>query len=40
MDVELQGADTVGDMLYGIALAVGVVVHGVDAPLVARAGQT
>ena len=35
--VELQGADGVGDVLDGVALAVGVVVHRVDAPLVARA---
>ena len=37
VDVELQRADTVCDMLNGVALAVGVVVHRVDAPLVARA---
>ena len=37
VDVELQRADGVGDMLDGIALAVGVVVHRVDAPLVAGA---
>ena len=34
---EFQGADGVGDAFDGIALAVGVVVHGVDAPLVAGA---
>jgi len=33
--VELQGADRVGDPLEGVALAVGPVVGGVDAPLVA-----
>jgi len=37
VDVELQRADAVGDMLDGVGLAVGVVVHGVDAPAVARA---
>ena len=35
--VEFQGADRVGDPLDRVALAVGVVVHRVDAPLVARA---
>ena len=34
---ELQGAHGVGDVLDGVRLAVGVVVHGVDAPLVAGA---
>ena len=34
---ELEGAHGVGDALDGIRLAVGVVVHGVDAPLVAGA---
>ena len=34
VDIEFQGADAVGDVLYGVALAVGEVVHGVDAPLV------
>ena len=37
VDVELQGADGVRDMLDGIALAVGEVVHRIDAPLVAGA---
>ena len=37
MHVELKSADRVGDVLYGVALAVGEVVHRVDAPLVARA---
>ena len=35
--IKLQSTDTVGDALYGIALAVGVVVHRVDAPLGAGA---
>ena len=35
--LELQRADGVGDALDGIGLAVGVVVHRVDAPLVAGA---
>ncbi len=35
--IELKCADGVGDVLYGVALAVGEVVHRVDAPLVARA---
>ena len=34
VDVEFQGADRVGDMLYGVTLTVGKVIHGVDAPLV------
>ena len=34
---ELQRADGVGDALDGVGLAVGVVVHRVDAPLVAGA---
>ena len=34
---ELQGTHGVGDALDGIRLAVCVVVHGIDAPLVARA---
>ena len=34
---ELQRAHGVGDILDGIGLAVGVVVHGIDAPLVAGA---
>ena len=34
---EFEGADGVGDALDGIALPVRVVVHGVDAPLVAGA---
>ena len=38
VDLELQGADGVGDALEGVALAVGPVVHRVDAPLVAGAG--
>ncbi|GIX61052.1 uncharacterized protein BcabD6B2_04870 [Babesia caballi] len=33
--LELDGADGVGDALYAVRLAVGVVVHGVDDPLVA-----
>ena len=37
VDVELKGADAVGDMLDRVALSVGVVVHGVDAPFVACA---
>ena len=37
MHVELERADGVGDVLDGVALAVGEVVHRVDAPLVARA---
>ena len=37
VDVELKRADAVGDMLNAVTLAVGVVVHRVDAPLVARA---
>ena len=37
VDIELQRADTMGDMLNAVTLAVGVVVHRVDAPLVARA---
>ena len=37
VDVELQGADRVGDALDRVALPVGVVVHRVDAPLVSRA---
>ena len=37
MHIELQRADGVRDMLDGIALAVGVVVHGVDAPFVSGA---
>ena len=37
VDVEFEGADAVGDVLDGVALAVGVVVHGVDAPAVAGA---
>ena len=35
--VELKCADGMGDVLYGVTLAVGEVVHRVDAPLVARA---
>ena len=35
--VEFEGADAVGYILYGVALAVGVVVHRVDAPFVAGA---
>ncbi len=35
--VEFQRADRVGDLLDRVALAVRVVVHGIDAPLVARA---
>ena len=35
--LELQGAERVGDALDGVALAVGVVVHGVDVPGVAGA---
>ena len=34
---ELERAHGVGDALDGIGLAVGVVVHGIDAPLVAGA---
>ena len=34
MDIELQRTDRVGDVLYGVTLAVGIVVHGIDAPLV------
>ena len=34
---ELEGAHGVGDVLDGVRLAVGVVVHGIDAPLVAGA---
>ena len=34
VDVELQGADGMRDMLDGVALAVRIVVHGVDAPFV------
>ena len=34
MDVELQGTDGMGDVLDGVALAVGEIVHGVDAPFV------
>ena len=34
MHVELEGADGMRDVLYGVALTVGVVVHRVDAPLV------
>ncbi len=34
---EFQGADGVGDAFDGIALPVGVVVHGIDAPFVAGA---
>ena len=34
---ELQGTHGVGDALERIRLAVGVVVHGIDAPLVAGA---
>ena len=37
VNVKLQSADTVGNALYGIALAVGKVVHRVDAPLGAGA---
>ena len=37
VDVELQRADGVRDMFDGVALAVGVVVHRIDAPLVAGA---
>ena len=37
MHVEFQGADRVGDPLDRVALAVGVVVHRVDAPFVASA---
>ena len=37
VNLELQGANGVGDTLDGVALAVGVVVHRVDAPLVAGA---
>ena len=37
MHVEFEGADGVGDVFDGIALAVGEIVHGVDAPLVSRA---
>ncbi len=33
--VKFECADGVGDMLDGVALAVGVVVHGIDAPFVA-----
>ena len=32
--VELKGTDGVCDVLYGVALSVGIVVHRVDAPLV------
>ncbi len=35
VDIEFQGADAMGDVLDGVALTVGEVVHGVDAPLVA-----
>jgi hypothetical protein len=34
---EFEGADAVRDLLDGITLAVGEVVHGVNAPIVARA---
>ena len=37
VDVEFERADRVGDVLDRVALPVGVVVHRVDAPLVARA---
>mmetsp|Transcript_82104 Transcript_82104/g.145037 ORF Transcript_82104/g.145037 Transcript_82104/m.145037 type:complete len:405 (+) Transcript_82104:1424-2638(+) len=37
VQLELQRADGVSDALQGIALAVGIVVHGVDAPLVSCA---
>ena len=37
VDVELEGADGVGDVFDGVALAMGVVVHGVDAPFVTSA---
>ncbi len=35
--LELQGADRVGDALDRIALPVGEIVHGINAPLVAGA---
>ena len=35
MNVELKSADGVGDVLDGVALAVGVVIHRIDAPFVA-----
>lgn len=37
VDVEFERADRVGDPLDRVALSVGVVIHRVDAPLVARA---
>ena len=37
MHVEFQRADAVGDMLDRVALAVRIVVHGIDAPFVSRA---
>ena len=37
MYVEFEGADGVGDILDGVALSVGVVVHRVDVPFVAGA---
>ena len=37
VDVELQGADRMGDVLDGVALSMGEVVHRIDAPLVTRA---
>ena len=37
VDVELQGADGMGDVLDGVALAMREVIHGVDAPFVTGA---
>ena len=37
MDIEFEGADRVGDLLDGVTLSVGVVVHRINAPLVAGA---
>ena len=34
MDVKFQRTYAVGDMLYGVTLTMGEVIHGVDAPLV------
>ena len=34
VDIELKSADRVGDVLYGVALTVGEVIHRVDAPFI------
>ena len=38
LDLELPGAERVCDVLYGVTEAVGIVVGGVDAPLVSCPG--